>query len=133
MVHTTDNAGMTPLHWAAVKGSKPCIRHLVEAGADLFIKEGQGKTPRDVAEELKGLVPYSRGLDEAGYSVDGVRAIPRLSQVSFSMCTSEAMTWSSVIQSWRSSSSPRPYFSAYSIPSTIYPFTPVHHWPSQNS
>ncbi|CAD6579436.1 MAG: palmitoyltransferase akr1 [Tremellales sp. Tagirdzhanova-0007] len=79
-VHTIDNAGMTPLHWAAVKGSKQCIRHLVEAGADLFIKEEQGKTARDMAEELKGLVPYSRGLNEAGYSVDGVRAIGRLSQ-----------------------------------------------------
>lgn len=81
-VYTTDNAGMTPLHWAAVKGSKPCIRHLVEAGADLYIKEEQGKTARDMAEELKGLVPYSRGLEEAGYSVDGARSISRLSEVS---------------------------------------------------
>jgi hypothetical protein len=46
---------MTPLHWAAVKGSKACIKHLIEAGADLNAKEGQGKTPRDMAEELKGV------------------------------------------------------------------------------
>lgn len=80
-VQTTDNAGMTPLHWAAVKGSKPCIRHLVEADADLYVKEDQGKTARDMAEELKGLVPYSRALEEAGYSVDGIRSMGRLSGV----------------------------------------------------
>ena len=74
---------MTPIHWAAVKGSKPCIRHLVEAGADLYAKEEQGKSARDMAEELKGLVPYSRALEEAGYSVDGARAMSRLSEVRF--------------------------------------------------
>ena len=82
-VVTTDNAGMTPLHWAAVKGSKPCLRHLVEAGADLYVKEEQGKTARDMAEELKGIVPYTRAMEEAGYSVDGARLSSRLSEVGF--------------------------------------------------
>jgi palmitoyltransferase len=73
---------MAPLHWAAVKGSKACIRHLVEAGADLEVKEEQGKTPRDMAEELKGLVPFERGLHEAGCTPDGRKQYGKLSEVS---------------------------------------------------
>jgi ankyrin repeat protein len=80
-VQTSDNAGMTPLHWAAVKGSKASIKHLVEAGADLDAKEAQGKTPRDMAEELKGSVPYIRGLEEAGFTSLGVPRLGRFSEV----------------------------------------------------
>ena len=81
-VQCSDNAGMTPLHWAAVKGSKACIKHLVEAGADLNAKEGQGKTPRDMAEELRGLLPFEKGLEEAGYTSLGAPRLGRLSEVS---------------------------------------------------
>lgn len=80
-VSTTDNAGMTPLHWAAVKGSAACIRHLLDHGADLEIRESSGKTPRDMAEELKGSVPFNRGLQEAGYTSLGVKKHGRLSDV----------------------------------------------------
>lgn len=73
-----------------MKGSKPCIRHLVEAGSDLYLKEEQGKTARDMAEELKGLVPYSRALEEAGYSVDGMKVINRLSDVG-PLCSGEGV------------------------------------------
>ena len=81
-VTSTDNAGMTPLHWAAVKGSSPCIRHLLDAGADLETKENAGKTARDMAEELKGNIPFQRGLHEAGYTSIGAKKYPRFSDVS---------------------------------------------------
>lgn len=77
---------MTPLHWAAVKGSRACIRHLIQAGADLDVKEDQGKTARDMAEELKGLVPFVKGLEEAGYSSLGVPQLGRFSEVSLITC-----------------------------------------------
>lgn len=80
-VETSDNAGMTPLHWAAVKGSKASIKHLVEAGADLDAKEGQGKTPRDMAEELKGVVPFVKGLEEAGRTDLGTPISSRFGEV----------------------------------------------------
>lgn len=73
---------MTPLHWAAVKGSAACIRHLLVFGADLDTREGAGKSPRDMAEELKGSVPFNRGLQEAGFSSLGVKKFGRLSDVS---------------------------------------------------
>ena len=72
---------MTPLHWAAVKGSKACIKHLIEAGADLDVKEGQGKTPRDMAEELKGVVPFTKGLEEAGRTELGTPILSRFDEV----------------------------------------------------
>lgn len=81
-VATADNAGMTPLHWAAVKGSKACIKHIVAAGADMEAKEEQGKTPKDMAEELKGLAPFNKGLEEAGYSSLGAKRLGKLSEVS---------------------------------------------------
>ncbi|KAK4687601.1 hypothetical protein P7C73_g2516, partial [Tremellales sp. Uapishka_1] len=80
-VVTRDNAGLTPLHWAVVKGNKACIKHLVLAGADLEAREEQGKSPRDMAEELKGLVPYTKGLEEAGYSADGRMEVGRFSEL----------------------------------------------------
>jgi ankyrin repeat protein len=73
---------MTPLHWAAVKGSKASIKHLIEAGADLNAKESQGKTPRDMAEELKGLAPFVKGLEEAGFTSLGAPRLSRFGEVS---------------------------------------------------
>jgi palmitoyltransferase len=80
-ISAVDHAQMTPLHWAAVKGSKMCIQHLVEAGADIHAREAQGKTPRDMAEELKGIAPWEKGLEDGGMP-DGRPAVPRLSEVS---------------------------------------------------
>lgn len=81
-VTTTDNAGMTPLHWAAVKGSKVCVSHLIEAGAEIDAKEESGKTPRDMADELKGLVPFNKGMEAAGFGANGQKLYGRLSEVS---------------------------------------------------
>jgi palmitoyltransferase len=77
-----DNSQMTPLHWAAVKGSAACIRHLLDHGADLDAREASGKSPRDMAEELKGSVPFNKGLTDAGYSTTGLKKYGRLSEVS---------------------------------------------------
>jgi len=89
-IETFDNAGMTPLHWAAVKGSKACIKHLMEAGADLNAKESQGKTPRDMAEELKGVVPFVKGLEEAGRTDLGTPISSRFGEVSFQIASTIA-------------------------------------------
>ncbi|GAA6021373.1 hypothetical protein JCM10207_002026 [Rhodosporidiobolus poonsookiae] len=61
-----DSAGLRPLHWAVTKGNAACIRRVVEAGAELSAREGQGKTAREMASELKSLAAYERGLGEAG-------------------------------------------------------------------
>ena len=85
---------MTPLHWAAVKGNRVAIRHLIEAGADLDAKEESGKTPRDMAEELKGPAPFQKALEEAGYMSSGLKRIPRLSPVSLACLRSpKLMPW----------------------------------------
>jgi len=55
---------------------------LIDHGADLDLKESAGKTARDMAEELKGLIPFERGLSEAGYSSTGVKRYGRFSEVS---------------------------------------------------
>ncbi|KAK1921247.1 hypothetical protein DB88DRAFT_94750 [Papiliotrema laurentii] len=78
-VTARDNAGLTPLHWAAVKGSSACIRHLLDHGADLDAKEDSGKSPRDMAEEIRALVPFERGLAQAGYSSIGTKRYGRFS------------------------------------------------------
>lgn len=80
--HTQDSGGLTPLHWAVVKGNKVCIRRLVEAGADLDVKDESGKTPKDMAEELKSIGAWKKGLEDAGRKPDGREKIPALNPVS---------------------------------------------------
>ncbi|KDQ17060.1 hypothetical protein BOTBODRAFT_88194, partial [Botryobasidium botryosum FD-172 SS1] len=47
-----DTAGLTPLHWAVVRGNSIIIRKLIEAGANPSARDDVGKTPRDMAVEL---------------------------------------------------------------------------------
>ncbi|MBW0475374.1 hypothetical protein O181_015089 [Austropuccinia psidii MF-1] len=70
----TDLSGMTPLHWAVVKGNANCIKQLVIAGANLMARTIDGKTPQDVAQELKSTAAWCRGLGEAGFDSNGMRA-----------------------------------------------------------
>jgi palmitoyltransferase len=55
---------------------------LLDHGADLDAREVSGKSPRDMAEELKGIVPFNKGLTDAGYSSTGLKKYGRLSEVS---------------------------------------------------
>lgn len=66
-----DGSGLTPLHWAVVKGNKVSLRRLIEAGADLDAKDDAGKTSRDMARELKSDAAFQRALEEAGRWADG--------------------------------------------------------------
>lgn len=68
-----DNAGLTPLHWSAVKGNSGCIKRILEAGGEstLLVKDNNGKTPKDMAVELKSFAAFKRGLLEAGYDEAG--------------------------------------------------------------
>lgn len=77
----TDNTHLTPLHWASIKASRPCIQRLVAAGADLSAKDENGKTARDMADEIKVLEPYRLGLEDAGYALDGFKIQPFLDEV----------------------------------------------------
>ncbi|KAI5454987.1 palmitoyltransferase akr1 [Naganishia albida] len=76
----TDNTHLTPLHWASIKASRPCIQRLVAAGADLSAKDENGKTARDMADEIKVLEPYRLGLEDAGYALDGFKIQPFLDE-----------------------------------------------------
>ena len=55
----------------------------------MFAKEEQGKTPKEMAEELKGYAPYAAALVEAGYREDGMPIIPKTTEVS--RCHSDHM------------------------------------------
>ena len=52
-VNTANEAGQTVLHAAAMVGANGIVRFLVDRGARLDAKNGQGRTPRD--EALRGM------------------------------------------------------------------------------
>ncbi len=68
-----DSAGLTAMHWAVVKGNRLCIRLLADAKSDLLAKEDSGKTPRDMAVELKSIGAYRKALADIGIEEDGRR------------------------------------------------------------
>jgi hypothetical protein len=70
-VAAQDDAGLSPLHWAVVRGNRACVRALVDAGADVAAKDANGRTPREMAAELKSLGAYTRALEEGGRTADG--------------------------------------------------------------
>jgi ankyrin repeat protein len=70
-VHAIDETGFTALHWALVKGSPACISKLVEYGADRFFKASNGKTPADMAEEMKTTAAWHKALTDGGFNDDG--------------------------------------------------------------
>ncbi|KAG9290695.1 hypothetical protein G9A89_011658 [Geosiphon pyriformis] len=72
-----DSAQFTPLHWAIVKGNNMCLRKLLEAGADIDAKEEHGKTPADMAREMKAVKIWERALSESGRK-KGSKAKPYL-------------------------------------------------------
>ncbi|KAJ3030949.1 UNVERIFIED_CONTAM: Palmitoyltransferase zdhhc13 [Siphonaria sp. JEL0065] len=55
-IDRTDSTGMTALHWAVVSNHLKFAKILLDAGASPEIKDPQGKTPADWAQE-RGLLP----------------------------------------------------------------------------
>jgi palmitoyltransferase ZDHHC13/17 len=54
-----------------VKGNSNCIKAIVEAGADVNKKDNNGKSPKDLAIELKSEAAWKRALRAAGMDEDG--------------------------------------------------------------
>ena len=125
-----DNAGLTPLHWAVVKGNKTCIKRLIEHGSDLEARDELDKTPRDMAEELKGQAPYQKGLEDAGYTEDGVRRGGKLSDVS-----EHAKRWLTISEILLLQFGPSRQYSSFSCSthSRYFQYTLVHLWHLSNS
>lgn len=46
----TDSWGRTPLHWAVVNGHRGVAARLIEAEANVKVKDGSGETPLEIAE-----------------------------------------------------------------------------------
>ena len=61
-VNAANDAGQTALHAAAMLGANGIVRFLVERGARLDVKNGQGRTPRD--EALRGLTNVDGALND---------------------------------------------------------------------
>jgi ankyrin repeat protein len=59
-----DSCGWTPLQWAAVCNSVDCTKILVEAGANVFLKDKSWKTAYDLAKERKcqAVTKYFEGI-----------------------------------------------------------------------
>ncbi|MFO1499230.1 MAG: ankyrin repeat domain-containing protein [Verrucomicrobiota bacterium] len=64
-LNKADNIGLTPLHWAAVKGNLPIVQALTAAGADVNRRANNGKTALDMARE-KGQVAVAEFLQKRG-------------------------------------------------------------------
>ena len=69
-INAVENTGRTALHGAALQGFDPVVQFLVEQGANLDIKDRNGRTPLDLAMGLAG---------SAGF--DGSAAVPHESTV----------------------------------------------------
>jgi len=78
-----DDVGLSPLHWAVVRGNRVILRRLIEMGADMQAKDLEGRTPRDMAVELKSLGAWKRAMEEAGLTEYGVVQTRPLNEVRF--------------------------------------------------
>ncbi|KAI0263243.1 ankyrin repeat-containing domain protein [Gloeopeniophorella convolvens] len=70
--NAVDDDRLTVLHWAVVRGNKNCIRQLLEKSADVRVRDAEGRTPRDLANELHSGIWRSIS-DEHGMLDDGSR------------------------------------------------------------
>jgi len=66
----TDEKGFTALHWALVKGSSPCIQKLLEYGSSKSAVTLEGKSPQDIAQEMKATKQWETALANCGYNSD---------------------------------------------------------------
>lgn len=51
-LNATQNGGQTPLHHAVARGSLVLVKTLIEFGADPFLKDEQGRSAQDLAQQL---------------------------------------------------------------------------------
>jgi ankyrin repeat protein len=51
MIDAQNHRGSTPLHWAANIGRIGVVRLLLEHGADVNLRDGNGNTPSQLASE----------------------------------------------------------------------------------
>jgi ankyrin repeat protein len=66
-VNAIDNLGRTPLHYAAISGSYHLISPSCRAGADPFIKDNEGMTPKELALKLnkgRGLLSFFEACEK---------------------------------------------------------------------
>ena len=66
-----DPDGLTALHWAVVKGNVGCITKVVEAGSDIWAKTKEGKTPMELARQLKSISAWQRSMSSLSREEDG--------------------------------------------------------------
>ena len=79
--NSRDDSGLSPLHWAVVRGNKVCIRRLFEKGAEIHAKDNEGRTVRDMTAELKNLGAWKFALEKGGLTEDGSKRKKSLSDV----------------------------------------------------
>ncbi|KAL1920636.1 uncharacterized protein VTP21DRAFT_1013 [Calcarisporiella thermophila] len=75
-IYLQDSAKFTALHWAVVKGTLGVIRRLLEAGSDVTMRDANGKTPADLAIEMKRTKVWERSLKETGRDVKTAKIAP---------------------------------------------------------
>ncbi|KIO01817.1 hypothetical protein M404DRAFT_1002774 [Pisolithus tinctorius Marx 270] len=76
-----DDVGLSPLHWAVVRGNRAILRRLVEIGADIHAKDAEGRTPRDMAVELKSFGAWKCSMEEGGMNEFGVKKAKPLNEL----------------------------------------------------
>lgn len=67
----TDPEGLTPLHWAVVKGNVSCISKIVKSGSDLTKRNNQGVTPLELSKQLNSVHAFQRAMTTLGRFPDG--------------------------------------------------------------
>lgn len=79
-VNKPDPGGLTPLHWAVVKGNVICISKIVKAGSDLTRRNNEGVTPMELSKTLNSLHAFQRAMTSSlGRFPDGRLRSPLLS------------------------------------------------------
>lgn len=79
--NAVDHKGLTPLHWAALAGNKSCISQLLEAGANIHMKNKELRTAEDMASEFGHSDVWNVVVGELGIKADGTRERGPLSEV----------------------------------------------------
>lgn len=70
LINHKNNAGNTPLHWAALNTHFDCVKALVEAGADVNLKNDAGHDAAFLAERAE----WSKDGDDEGEATSSEQA-----------------------------------------------------------